>query len=976
VNHRAVFLACAAAAALSIPALQAARGPGARGWALARPAWEELDTLPTGLVRRDTTPPARPVRGDSARRDTARRDTSARSLPADTLVDRLLKLSGYVPVEYAGDSAQFDGTERILRLRGDPQVTREGTTLVARDSLVYQERTDFVAAYGTPRVSGEGEPISGETMYYDLANKRSSVRGAQTKITDNATWLVRGDVTAEDQGRRIYARGSEFTSDDRPEPAYHFKADRIMVIRNRILVGRPAYLYFRNVPVMALPFIVQDLEKGRRSGFLVPQFELNDIFRTHSPGRNDRGTGREISNVGYYWAINPYMGASLATGWRSGTYTQLAANLDYRVRRRFLDGRVGLTRYALNEGSATYTLNGSTSWRPNERTSLSASLDYAQSSSFERNRTVDPLRQTQDLNSSLAVTRELDWGNFNMTVGRRQSLANDDKTLTPSLGLTIEPFTFFPAASADQRRWYNDATLTLGVSAQGSSFDPGDPLQRRPKSDQYNISSSPNLQFGDLAISTAVQYQFDRLDQQGALDTVGLGLGNRPISGGLAPLGGRTRETMAISASTGYQISLIGSTRLTPTISLQRNYIRADTILAPGDTIGGAELADSLREVYGTLVPGPARLNFGAGLSTDLYGFFPGVAGYSAFRHHLTPTVSYTYSPAASGAQSDVQRALFGRQVGQTVNQITIGLNQTFEGKVRQPRPVRGDSMADSARSRGNAATPGDAQKVTLLSINTSAIGYSFVQRDSLIPRFETDAITNSVRSDLLGGLTFTTSHDLFADQQKGNRLARGAFSPYLTSLNTSFSLGANSALFRRLGFGGRPEQERGPAEQRGRTADTAGAQPARPPGGATFTGNNQQAGRGPWNLNLTYSLARTRRPTGDVQPGRFERGDQTVRGDLTFFPTRNWAVSWGTQYSLTSGEFDAHSLHFKRDLYRWEANFDFFRAPNGNTSFAMRVHLIDLPDLKADYNERNLGIDRPEESRTNPRANLNRASP
>jgi lipopolysaccharide export system protein LptA len=103
-------------------------------------------------------------------------------------------------VEYAGDSAQFDGTERILRLRGDPQVTREGTTLVARDSLVYQERTDFVAAYGTPRVTGEGEPIAGETMFYDLANKRSSVRGAQTKITDNATWLVRGDVTAETRG--------------------------------------------------------------------------------------------------------------------------------------------------------------------------------------------------------------------------------------------------------------------------------------------------------------------------------------------------------------------------------------------------------------------------------------------------------------------------------------------------------------------------------------------------------------------------------------------------------------------------------------------------------------------------------------------------------------------------------------------------------------------------------------------------------
>jgi hypothetical protein len=590
---------------------------------------------------------------------------------------------------------------------------------------------------------------------------------------------------------------------------------------------------------------------------------------------------------------------------------------------------------------------------------------------------VDPLRQTQDLNSSLAITRELDWGNFNMTVGPPAVAGQRRRLAEPQLRADGGAVHLLPGGIGGPAALVQRRHAHRGRERAGELVRSGRPLQRRPDSDQYNISSSPNLQFGDLAISTAVQYQFDRLDQQPALDTVGLGV-NRPIPGGLAPLGGRTRETMAISASTGYQISLIGSTRVTPSISLQRNYIRADTILAPGDTIGGAELADSLSEVYGTLVAGPARINFGAGLSTDLYGFFPGVAGYSAFRHHLTPSVSYTYSPAASGEQSRVQRMLFGQQVGQTVNQITIGLNQTFEGKMRQPAPGArrlDGGLGDARRERGDAQRD-DAAKVTLLAINTSAIGYSFVQRDSLIPRFETDAITNSVRSDLLGGLTFTTSHDLFADRQTGGTAAARGVQPVPDLAEHLVLAGANSALFRTLGFGGRPEQERGPAEQRGRTADTAGAQPARPPGGATFTGNNQQAGRGPWNLNLTYSLARTRRATGDVQPGRFERGDQTVRGDLTFFPTRNWAVSWGTQYSLTSGEFDAHSLHFKRDLYRWEANFDFFRAPNGNTSFAMRVHLIDLPDLKADYNERNLGIDRPDEARTNPRANLNRASP
>ena len=962
--------------ALSIPALQAAARSDARPrWELARPM-AALDTLPRGLVPRDTTPvrPGAPRRvlGDTARRDSARGDSagSRPAPPADTLVDRLLRLDGYVPVEYAGDSAQFSGEERILRLRGDPQVTREGTTLVARDSLVYQEATDFVSAYGAPRVSGEGEPVSGDIMYYDLERGRASVRGAQTKITDNATWLVRGDVTSEEQGRRIYARGSQFTSDDRPEPAYHFKADRIMVIRNRILVGRPAYLYFRNVPVMALPFIVQDLERGRRSGFLVPQFELNDIFRTHSAGRNDRGTGREISNVGYYWAMNQYMGASLATGWRSGTYTQLAGNLDFRWRQQFLNGSIGTNVYNRTDESLTYTLNGRGSWLPNERTSLNASLDFAQSTQFERNRTVDPFRQTQDLNSSLALTRKLDWGNFSLTAARRQSLANDDVTLTPAFGLSLDPITFFPAASADERRWFNDATLTFGINGSGSSFDSGDPLARRPETDQYSISTGPVLQLGALAFNTSLAYDYQSRGRLAALDTVGLGL-SRDIPGGLLPLGGNKREQLVMTLGTGYQIPLIGSTRLTPGISLDRRYIRADTMIAEADTLGEVGLADSLRAAYGTLVAGPTRLNLNATLATDLYGLFPGFAGYSAIRHHINPQVTYNYSPASGQEQSDVQKILFGPSVGRTTNAISIGVTNTFEAKVREPRPVRGDSMADSARAVGNAAQPQDARKITLLYIQTSAVGYSFVDVDSLTPRFRDDAVTNSIRSDLLGGLNFTTSHDLFADVQQNGRSRRGAFSPYLTSLNTSFSLGANSALFRRLGFGGRPDQERTPAEQRGRTADSAGTPPLTR-GNVNATGNNQRTGQGPWNVSVNYNLTRTRRPTGDVAPGRFDRGDQTLGGNLSFYPTRNWAVSWGTQYSLTSGDFDAHSLHFKRDLYRWEANFDFRRTPNGNTSFGFRVHLIDLPDLKADYNESNLGVARPEEA--NPRPNLNRA--
>jgi hypothetical protein len=378
--------------------------------------------------------------------------------------------------------------------------------------------------------------------------------------------------------------------------------------------------------------------------------------------------------------------------------------------------------------------------------------------------------------------------------------------------------------------------------------------------------------------------------------------------------------------------------------------------------------ADSLAGSYGRFVAGPPRLNVGAGLSTDLYGFFPGIGNYEAIRHHIQPQIAWTYSPAApvkDSASARIQRQVFGEFHAATVNQITLGLSQTFEAKVRQSRPVRGDSAADSANAAGNRATPaaGQSQKVMLLSINTNALAYSFEPTDRFGTRFLTPDLSTSIRTDLLGGLQFTMTHSLFEQQltppdTNGVRtLHRGRFSPFLTSFSTNFTLGQNSALFRWLGFSRGSEEQRVP--ERGHTPDAAGQPLNQPQGGATGLGNNQQAGGGPWSLSINYSLTRLRRTPNDTLPG-FSSGNSQIGGTLTFQPTRNWGVSWRTDYSTSTGKFSAQTINLKRDLYRWQANFDYILAPNGNTSFAFSVHLIDLPDLKADYHENNLGIDRP----------------
>jgi lipopolysaccharide export system protein LptA len=947
--------------------------------------------------------PTRP-RPQGTTRDTVPRDSGAAARPEvqDSVYDQLLRLPGYQPVEYQGDSAQFDNAERTLRLRGSPVVTRGTDKIEAADSIVYRERSEFIEVYGDPRVTGEGQDIEGDVIFYDLGNRRASVQNARTTVTEGATWFVQGNVTTEEQGERVYATGGTFTSDDRPEPAYYFRADRLKVIKNRVLVGRPAYLVFRGVPVFVLPFIVQDLGRGRRSGFLIPEFEINDLVRTDQRGRGTRGTGRQIGNVGYYWAINEYMGAQAALNWRSQSWIGLDLGYQFNWARRFLSGSASLQRFWRDEDADQFNLFGNGSWKPNERTDITTALNYTSSTQFERDRAVNPFRQTSDVSSTLSFTRRTDWGSISSGGELRQSIATGDNNLRTRLAINPETITLFATREGAEPRWYNDASLTLNLDGNADRVSPGDALRRREQGQQNaDAALTGGLRFGPISIAGNTRYTRQRRTELAAIDSASAAEGAALDRLGLLP--GYGTEQLDWAASTGYEFRFIGATRLTPSISVGQQVLRRDTAFA-----GGAAPAPVDLQRYGGFVAAPMRVNFGAGLRTELFGFFPGFGAYEALRHHVSPSLSYVYTPQVR--QTALQAAVFGVAGGRQVNQLTFGLDQTFEAKVRAPRSRTGAERAEETAGTGNpqspeAANPGaqtdtaraeqipgqttlrdttaadtvggetggpggagpeQSEKVTLLAVNTSSLVYSFVPVEVSGRRFTTEDITNTIRSDLLGGLNFTVSHDLFREERGDTPGLVGSgprrFSPFLTGVQTSFSFGASSALFRWLGFSRADEGER--RTERGQTPAEEGMPTAEPPGAQTATGIPMSSGggggaTGAWNVSLSYSLRRTRSQAAGL-PAVADGGNQQVSGNVSFFPTRNWAVSWYTDYSISRNEFGTHVLNFKRDLYRWQANFDFIRAPNGNTSFSFSVHLQDLPDLKADYSRQNLGADRP----------------
>lgn len=927
------------------------------------------------------------------------------SMPAaDTIMQRLLGLQGYQVTQYEGASAQFGAGDRELSLRGAAdsraRVLRDDFELAADSAIHYDEDRGRIRSEGLAEFSRQGgEPLTTDILIYDLNEQRGTALGAATTYNEGAQWQVAGDLSSVEPGL-FWGRHVRFTSCELDEPHYHFSTGEIKWVSDDWFVARNVTLKFADVPVMWLPFIAQGLGDGRSSGLLAPRFSVNDIVRT------SRGYERRISNLGFYWAMSEYTDMSLALDWWSNNFIGVNGEFNYNWARQFLRGGINYRQFWRTEGGREVTFNTRHSWEISERMSLRANAAFASSEDFVRRNSFDPRELTQSIDSDGAFTRRFDFGTVNLGAGRKQFLSDDRVEMTlPSLGVSLNPITFFSAPSS-RASWYNNITWSGNARFNRRTFDFAE------QADSAFTVSMTDRETTDAGVSSSFSIGGFSWSQSATLrDQL-----NRQIPGFALPFDtlvgpeqGRfdvATSEFSWNTSLSYQQRLVGSMTLTPNVSLRGSALKSDTI-------------DVASQIY---VAAPSRLSAGASLKMDLYGFFPGFASYERIRHKISPSFSYDYSPEVTPTELQ-QRVFRGTQAIQATNQVRVTLNNTFEAKLRAPDdtaaaeelaepdsltmaldsllldPFQVDSllndpdrmarlgldsiMVDSMRTeaalRGlGGDTPRQAQQqrvVTLLGISTSAVNYDLVRADStgrFVDGFQTTRLSNSITSDFLRGLSISMDHDLFEDPQSfgtgvgdtdGEAVTARAFKPHLSQLNLGFSLSNRSTLVQWLTNalrGGEATADSIPAEDdedRGfgndPLGDAADSDEATiiPRSNDPFGRLGVGAGRGEalvgtWSANFNYSLNRPRQDNVEKT--------QLLTANIRLQPTARWGVSWRTSYDLETNGFLDHMIRLTRDLHRWEAHFDLRQTITGNWQFRFEVALQDNRDLKFDYEQRN----------------------
>jgi len=895
--------------------------------------------------------PGGPVRGQSIDTGTARKlglpTGPTRSFPAaDAVMDSLLGLKGYRATRYVADSLIVAGDSQTIFLRGQAFLERQGTKLEA-DSVRYRDASCRLDATGDPRLFDAATVMVGEGMKYDTCIRRGTVREAFTDFQQGGvTWYMRGDIAVDSGSTRMYGASSQITSDDHPVPDYHFSTGEMKWLNKSVMVARPAVLYVRDVPILWLPFIFQDIRPGRRSGMLVPRFGLNDLVRP------TRTYERHFANVGYYVAINDYADVLASADWYADRNVTWRAQARYHWLDRFVNG--GFTYSRVDQldspGSATQI-----SWQHQQsfdsRTRFNASINYATSGTVLQQNSVDPFLATASLSSQVNFDKRFDWGALNIGGTRSQDLTSNQVTQNfPNVALTPSPLnitpniTWSPGFSFTNQQVFHSAPTSLLVPGAPSVPDT---LQLFANTRETTISFQTPLRLGRWNWANSLVVDDQRSNQRQEVD-----LADSTAPGGVL----RTLYGSTFATSVDWQTGINLPQLLSSTWKLQ-----------PGLQIVNATTAGPfmLRNQFsdGAFVEQGKRIQLSAGVRPTLFAFFPGVGPLARIRHSISPIIDYFYAPGAhvpdafSHALDPADTLLNSRSDPQQT--ISIGLSQNFEGKLR-------------ASPRDTSQQP--PRKLRLLSINTDAVSYNFEQaKEPGRTGWQTQTVGNTFASDLIPNFSLRLVHDLW-DGPVGLETSR--FSPFLESVSASFAV--TPATIRGLGhlFGlghaGPSAGAPAPSPTGAPPPPAGGAMPPPPPppGAPLFGGpasglmvspaGGAGGGQG-FSLTVAYTATRTRPGTAStilpgVLPGFVsDAGQQQLNVNLSFRPTQKWQANWTTVYDFETQQFGEHYLRLERDLHRWHASFAFVKSPNGNFAFTFYVTLLDEPDIKFNYEQQTL---------------------
>jgi hypothetical protein len=384
----------------------------------------------------------------------------------------------------------------------------------------------------------------------------------------------------------------------------------------------------------------------------------------------------------------------------------------------------------------------------------------------------------------------------------------------------------------------------------------------------------------------------------------------------IRPSLGTVRGDSTIYAGYTDQASLsgkytLGYINLTPSLNGSQIWSAGERTGDPADPYRTA--VDPANGGYGQYF---AAWNTSIGADTRIYGIAqaedkPWFGRYVAVRHTLSPTLSFTYAPEIDSNPAFLPNPKLGGTPYQAKQQsVGIGLSNDLDVKKIIPG---GDSTSEQKRENKKLLT------------TSSSTSYNFAA--DVRPWSD---IGSSITSYALPvPLTLSASHRVYDD--------------YADSANRNEE---TAPILQNWNFGWRQGLEVGGGFSTGlRVRDTRGLPTDHFEHTAWSASFNYGIAIGATRVGTTGEGNALQKLVGSSEVFQVTKTHQASAG-LKINPTKEWKMSYDTDYNFTTGEFSRHAFGFERTLHCWQMVFHW--NPVGVTSgWDFVIRIIDLPDIK-----------------------------
>jgi hypothetical protein len=818
----------------------------------------------------------------------------------------------------ADDSSYTDIRSRKAYLWGNAQVKYDGLDLQAavividfeKRQLYARGRFDSLGRYVGRPVFKDGErETEADTMIYNFETKRGRTYGIALKEGEGFIYC---NKVFRDDDKSIYSdRGKYTTCNNREHPHFYLEARNLKIIPEKKIIFGPSNLVIEDIPTpLFIPFGMFPTKKEKKSGLIPFEYGMSGNY------------GPFLRNVGYHFAINDYVDASL-TGdiyfrgsWRIANNTRYVKryrhNGNFNIEfSKYLEGEREDPDFKTNN-VRSFTVKWFHNQDPKAKpgSTFSASVNVQKNNFSQLNSRNPTAIVSNEFGSSISYSKTLLNNRANLSLGalHRQNTQTKAFSLTlPNMTFGLQRITPFSKPDADGKyKWYKD----FGVSYQ--------------------------LEF-ENRIDTKDSIFFSGKPVEGVLETVLPGFKlNTPVT-----LSSADQFKQAIVHSIPITLGSYKFFRqhfaFTPTVSY-REYWFFKTIEKrwneTTDTIDVFEHHDFSRA---------SDYSASANIGTQVFGTYQFTSKkVSALRHTMSPNIGFNYRPDYGEAKYGYYKTI-DSAVGKPVQTYSI-----YEGNIRGGPSIGPNGLITF--SLGN-----NLQAKVLKQTDSSAVyeNKSWIENLTISGNYNVLKDTQKLSNITFSGFTKLFNHvsvnanatlnpytkvNMFDERSKGyrevyiNRLewSKSRRIGTWTDATIQMNTGINADMFRKKKSLDTTGKIKSQEEQ-----DEYEEMLFNPSGYVNFDM--------PWSLTVNYSV-------GYTHVNYHSKVQQSFSFSGDFNLTPKWKVACNSGYDFNEKKISYTQFEISRLLHCWALSFSWI--PDGlrkSFTFSLKANSSLLQSLKVD---------------------------